>query len=125
MTSTWIQHVKKVASQKGISYGDALKVASKTYKKKKQFSGGSIEDMSDAERKVYNNIQSFRRNLPTIPNDEKRRLDDLISAQSSPQRLEGLRSYLAVLSERLQRQNEEILAEWNRNQQQFPFTKLS
>ena len=30
----WIAHVKKVAKQKGIKYGEALKVASKTYKKK-------------------------------------------------------------------------------------------
>lgn len=30
----WIAHVKKVAAAKGISYKDALKVASKTYKKK-------------------------------------------------------------------------------------------
>lgn len=32
--SDWITHVKKVAKDKGISYKDALKVASKTYKKK-------------------------------------------------------------------------------------------
>lgn len=31
--SSWIDHVKKVAKQKGIKYGEALKVASKTYKK--------------------------------------------------------------------------------------------
>lgn len=30
----WIAHVKKVAKEKGIKYGQALKVASKTYKKK-------------------------------------------------------------------------------------------
>ena len=30
----WIAHVKKVAKQKGIKYGEALKVASKSYKKK-------------------------------------------------------------------------------------------
>ena len=120
MPSAWIQHVKKVASQKGITYGEALKIASKTYKKGKQFSGGSIEDMSPAEKKMYTNIQSFLRNLPALSNQERRRLDDLISAPSSPQRLEGLRSFLAILSERLQRQNEEMLAEWNNNQQQFP-----
>ena len=32
--SPWIAHVKKVAKAKGISYNKALKVASKTYKKK-------------------------------------------------------------------------------------------
>mgnify|MGYP003148743890 CR=1 FL=1 len=32
--SSWIAHVKKVAKAKGISYNKALKVASKTYKKK-------------------------------------------------------------------------------------------
>ena len=32
--SPWIAHVKKVARAKGISYNKALKVASKTYKKK-------------------------------------------------------------------------------------------
>ncbi len=31
---SWIAHVKKVAKQKKISYKEALKVASKTYKKK-------------------------------------------------------------------------------------------
>ena len=31
---SWIEHVKKVAKSKKISYKDALKVASKTYKKK-------------------------------------------------------------------------------------------
>lgn len=30
----WIAHVKKVAKQKKISYKEALKVASKSYKKK-------------------------------------------------------------------------------------------
>ena len=34
MASGWIEHVKKVAKDKGISYKEALKVASKTYKKK-------------------------------------------------------------------------------------------
>jgi hypothetical protein len=29
----WIAHVKAVAAKKGISYSDALKIASKTYKK--------------------------------------------------------------------------------------------
>ena len=33
-TGSWISHVKKVAKQKGIKYGEALKVASKSYKKK-------------------------------------------------------------------------------------------
>jgi len=31
--SAWTDHVKKVSKEKGISYKDALKVASKTYKK--------------------------------------------------------------------------------------------
>ena len=31
--SAWIQHVKKVASEKGIPYGKALKIAKDTYKK--------------------------------------------------------------------------------------------
>ena len=32
-TSPWIAHVKSVAKKEGIPYGDALKIASKTYKK--------------------------------------------------------------------------------------------
>lgn len=32
-TSSWIEHVKSVASKQGISYKDAMKVASQTYKK--------------------------------------------------------------------------------------------
>lgn len=32
--SPWIEHIKKVAAQKGISYKEAMKIASKTYKKK-------------------------------------------------------------------------------------------
>jgi hypothetical protein len=31
--SAWITHVKNVAKQKGIAYGEALKIASQTYKK--------------------------------------------------------------------------------------------
>ena len=31
--SAWIDHVKSVAAKKKISYGEALKVASATYKK--------------------------------------------------------------------------------------------
>jgi len=33
-TSSWIAHVKSVAKEKGITYPQALKVASATYKKK-------------------------------------------------------------------------------------------
>jgi len=33
MASAWIEHVKKVAKDKKISYKEALKVAGKTYKK--------------------------------------------------------------------------------------------
>lgn len=32
-TSPWISHVKSVAKKEGIPYGEALKVAKKTYKK--------------------------------------------------------------------------------------------
>ena len=32
-TSPWIAHVKSVAKKEGIPYGEALKVAKKTYKK--------------------------------------------------------------------------------------------
>ena len=32
-SSAWIEHVKKVAKTKGISYAQALKVAKETYKK--------------------------------------------------------------------------------------------
>ena len=32
-TSPWIAHVKSVAKKEGIPYGDALKIANKTYKK--------------------------------------------------------------------------------------------
>lgn len=39
MPSEWILHVKKVAKEKGIKYGEALKVASKTYKKKTKGKG--------------------------------------------------------------------------------------
>lgn len=34
MTNQWIEHVKKVAAEKGISYREALKVASSSYSKK-------------------------------------------------------------------------------------------
>jgi hypothetical protein len=33
MASAWINHVKSVAKAKGIKFGEALKVAGKTYKK--------------------------------------------------------------------------------------------
>ena len=32
-TSPWIAHVKSVAKKEGIPYGEALKIANKTYKK--------------------------------------------------------------------------------------------
>tara|TARA_R110000803_G_scaffold124302_1_gene192105 strand:+ start:14126 stop:14245 length:120 start_codon:yes stop_codon:yes gene_type:complete len=35
MASEWIQHVKKVAAQKKISYKEAMSVAKATYKPKK------------------------------------------------------------------------------------------
>ena len=38
--NSWIKHVKKVAKEKKISYKDALKIAKKTYKKKKVMKGG-------------------------------------------------------------------------------------
>ena len=33
MASPWIEHVKKVAKEKNLSFKDALRVASKTFKK--------------------------------------------------------------------------------------------
>lgn len=34
MATTWIQHVQSVAKAKGIKYGEAMKIASKTWKGK-------------------------------------------------------------------------------------------
>lgn len=33
-TSSWIEHVKKVAKEKNISYKEAMKIAKESYKKK-------------------------------------------------------------------------------------------
>ena len=41
MPSEWILYVKSVAKEKGIKYGEALKVASKTYKKKTKGTGNT------------------------------------------------------------------------------------
>ena len=45
----WINYVKKVAVEKGISYREALKIASKTYKKKTMKGKGMGEDMDMME----------------------------------------------------------------------------
>lgn len=46
--SPWVAHVKKVAAQKGISYKDALKVASKSYRRGGMSCGGAfMGSMSD------------------------------------------------------------------------------
>tara|TARA_R110000796_G_scaffold52370_7_gene123378 strand:+ start:485 stop:667 length:183 start_codon:yes stop_codon:yes gene_type:complete len=44
--SEWIDHVKKVAKQKGISYKEAMKVAKSTYKPK-----GKKDDKKKVEKK--------------------------------------------------------------------------
>lgn len=45
----WIVHVKKVAVEKGISYREALKIASKSYKKKSSMKGKGMDPMTDDE----------------------------------------------------------------------------
>ena len=45
--SEWIDHVKKVAKQKGISYKEAMKVAKSTYKPK----GKKVEKKDDKKKK--------------------------------------------------------------------------
>lgn len=42
--SDWIKHVKAVAKEKGIKYGDALKIASKSYKKKQKGGNSKLSD---------------------------------------------------------------------------------
>jgi len=42
--SSWIQHVKRVAAQEGITYGEALKVASKSYRRGGMMTGGAFMD---------------------------------------------------------------------------------
>jgi len=42
--NSWIQHVKTVAAKKGISYREALKVASASYKKKRIVKGKGAEE---------------------------------------------------------------------------------
>ena len=55
----WIQHVKKVAVEKGISYREALKIASKSYKKKSSMKGKGMaeeEEEMDGGRLVVHEI---------------------------------------------------------------------
>lgn len=79
MSSPWIEHVKKTAKNKGISYKEALKVASTTYKKKKT-KGGSIimnpitpilnpeDSMTPEEKKKYYAIlKKVSKIAPFIP----------------------------------------------------------
>ena len=47
MASEWIDHVKKVAKQKGISYKEAMKVAKSSYKPK----GKKVEKKDDKKKK--------------------------------------------------------------------------
>jgi len=47
MASEWIEHVKKVAKQKGISYKESMKVAKASYKPK----GKKVEKKDDKKKK--------------------------------------------------------------------------
>ena len=47
MASSWIDHVKKVAKEKKISYKEALKIAGKTFKKKDE----KKEEKKDMKKK--------------------------------------------------------------------------
>ena len=47
MANAWIQHVKKYAKSKGVSYGVAMKAAKATYKK----SGGAKKKAKSKDRK--------------------------------------------------------------------------
>jgi hypothetical protein len=49
MANKWISHVKSVANKKGISYGEALKVASKTYKRTMKGRGAEEERAERAQ----------------------------------------------------------------------------
>ena len=74
MASPWIEHVKKVAAEQGISYKEALKIASKTYKKAPPKKGGMaqqegqglIEDVVKTTSKVIDdqikNFQNTKKN---------------------------------------------------------------
>ena len=47
--SAWIEHVRKVAKEKGITYKEAMKVASKTYKPKAGTKGAPSKTMKGEE----------------------------------------------------------------------------
>lgn len=50
MSNPWIKHVEKVAKDQNISYGDALKVAKFTYKKKQKGGGDVIKGKASKVR---------------------------------------------------------------------------
>ncbi len=63
-TSDWISHVKDVAAKKKLPYGEALKVASKTWKKaapakKKSKKGGELPQFIAAPKPTGN--QNFKK----------------------------------------------------------------
>lgn len=70
MPSAWIDHVKKIQAKKKISYKDALKVASKSYKKggmmRMKPDGSGVEEIPDKPSV-----------LPTLPDDVLSKITEL------------------------------------------------
>jgi hypothetical protein len=57
--SAWINHVKKVAKAKGISYSEALSVAGKSYKGKKASSKSAPKSKSKGRSAAH--LRSFQK----------------------------------------------------------------
>ena len=60
MANTWIDHVKKVAKDKGIKYNEALKVAGKTWKgtDKKQSKQDRLDESEGRKKGMKKNKQT-------------------------------------------------------------------
>ena len=67
----WIVHVKQVASRRGISYAEALKIANKNYKNKMR--GGAVNEIQQLNNQLNHEYQRTRDFL----SDTTRRIRDM------------------------------------------------
>lgn len=66
MASAWIEHVKKVASEKGITYTEALKVAKESYKKPEK----EMDEKDKMEKKM--------------PKEKKEKVEKMLKEKKMP-----------------------------------------
>lgn len=74
MASAWIEHVKKVASEKGISYTEALKVAKESYKKPEKDEKVVKEKKEKVEKMPKEKVVKEKKEMPKEKMPRKKKL---------------------------------------------------